>query len=192
MRHFPYFIVILVFCLSTKRITAQDVQYLPAVFHNNLIQIFAKISEKDTLWFYTDTGGMNFIYKSGIKKLGASHRGDNLWKKLKFDSIFQENIIPSPGEKTIQYLSERKENSDGMLGREWFSGGRWLIDYQNHQLGTIQSAAISPVENFWQRVPMYFRKENAIISPRALPRIEVVIDSDTLSFLLDTPERKVI
>lgn len=179
-------LILLYFCLSANDTKAQDLRYLPALFRDNLIQIFARISDTDTLWFYTDTGGLNFIYKSGIKKLGASPNGDNLWDKLDMDSIFMENHIPVSGKKTIQYIPERNENTDGMLGREWFYGGIWLIDYEHQKFGILASSPASTVEHDRQKIPLYFRKENSIIPSLALPRIEVIIDSDTLSFLLDT------
>ncbi len=181
-----FFLPLFIYSLSAKDIKAQDIQYLPAVFDNNLIRVYAQLPGRDTMWFYTDTGGMNFIYKSGIKKLGASRRGENRWNRLKMDSLFQKNNIPVSGEKTIQYISERMETGDGMLGREWFYGGRWFIDYEQHRFGTFKTLAAMTVENSKQGVPLHFRKENAVVPTHALPRIEVIIDNDTLSFLLDT------
>lgn len=186
MRYLISLVLLLFFCLSAKRITAQDIQYLPTVFQNNLIQLYVPVSQNDTLWLYTDTGGMNFIYKSGIKKLGGSKRGKNLWKKLNLDSLFEQNNIPVFGKKTIQYWREHSAINDGMLGREWFSGGKWFLDYTNHQFGSIQFATDQSFENSNQRIPLYFRKDASGKSPGALPRIEVVIDNDTLSFLVDT------
>ena len=47
----------------------QSIKALPVSFSANLIYLNIPLPDNDTLVLYLDTGGKNFMYKSGLKKL---------------------------------------------------------------------------------------------------------------------------
>ena len=55
-------------------------------FENDLIYVSIEREKNDTLVFYTDTGGKNYLYKAGLKKLNLKkskkNRCDETHKQL--------------------------------------------------------------------------------------------------------------
>ena len=50
------------------------------IFKNNLVSLSIPLNT-DTLLMHTDTGGKNFLYRSGIQKLDTRRSKVNLWEK---------------------------------------------------------------------------------------------------------------
>jgi len=156
---------------------------LPCFFKNNLIYLTAKLSNNDTLTFYTDSGGKNFIYTRGLKKLRIKNTTQNLWENSSIKTIFEVNNISLPKRAEIYYIKEKGVIEDGMLGREWFADRIWRINYQRYFLSEITNI---PHNEFELITPLYFLKDDAKQVINHLPRIEIVINNDTLSLLFDT------
>lgn len=165
-------------------IQPSDINKLPAVFENDLISLFIPLSA-DTLVIYTDTGGKNFLYKSGIKKLDIKRSRKNLWEKSNIENLFTEKEIPIPYLKEIYFTNDQSSNYDGMLGREWFADKAWEFDYVNKKLKHIKSHGKNK-ENINQTVRLYFKSDSVDNHINHLPRIQIVVKLDTLSMLFDS------
>jgi len=157
---------------------------LPAVFKNDLISLSIPL-EDDTLKLYTDTGGKNFLYKSGIKKLDTKRSKKNLWEHANFENLLAENEIAIPFIKEIYFTNDKSSNFDGMLGREWFANKIWEFDYLNKSLKNLKRREENR-EKSRQSLSIYFKTDSTGHHIHHLPRIEIIVKSDTLSMLLDT------
>jgi hypothetical protein len=183
----PFNGLVLFGCLviCTETISAQSDYKKPfqTYFENELIYVLIEREKNDTLVFYTDTGGKNYLYKAGLKKLNLKKSKENLWDDG-LESIFEISNVPAPAIKEFYFIRDRTASEDGMLGREWFAHKAWLFDYKNQVLSHVESdfELAKPSE----AVRLSFKKNSLGEHTDHLPRIEVVIDSDTLSFLFDT------
>jgi hypothetical protein len=163
---------------------------LPAKFKNDLISLSIPL-DKDTLHVYTDTGGKNFLYKSGIKKLNIKRSKKNLWKSSNIESILKEKEIPIPCEREIYYLNDKSSNFDGMFGREWFGGKIWEFDYEHETLKCLNHYE-KDKEKAAQAVSLYFKSDSEGNHTNYLPRIELIVKSDTLSMLFDSGAQAIL
>ncbi|MGB0422808.1 MAG: hypothetical protein ACPGED_00730, partial [Flavobacteriales bacterium] len=103
---------------SMKQPLFVEIDCLPCVFESNLISCSLVLDSQDSISFYTDTGGKNFLYKSGKKKLGLKSKKGNLWHQTEFQELFQRNQFPNPGVPQFYFVNDKKSNHDGMLGRD--------------------------------------------------------------------------
>lgn len=165
-------------------IQPSEVNKLPAVFENDLISLTIPLSA-DTLLIYTDTGGKNFLYKSGINKLNTKRSRKKLWEKSNIENLFTEKEIPIPYLKEIYFINDQSSNFDGMLGREWFANKVWEFDYVNKTLKHHKFPEKNK-KNINQTVRLYFKSDSLDKHIHHLPRIQIIVKSDTLSFLFDT------
>lgn len=161
-----------------------DTNKLPSVFENDLISLCIPLST-DTLLIYTDTGGKNFLYKTGLKKLHIKRSRRNLWERSNIETLLTEKEIPIPYSKEIHFINDRSSNCDGMLGREWFANKIWEFDYVNKTLKHLKHSDRN-TENIDQAVRLYFKSDASGNHTNYLPRIHIIVESDTLSLLLDT------
>ena len=157
---------------------------LPSVFENDLISLSIPLNT-DTLMIYTDTGGKNFMYKSGIKKLHTKRSKRNLWEKSNIENLFTKNEIPIPYLKEIYFTNDKSSSYDGMLGREWFANKIWEFDYVNKTLKYLKTPEKNKV-NINQVVKLHFKSDSADNHINHLPRIQIIVKSDTLSMLFDS------
>ena len=155
---------------------------LPCSFDSGLISLLLPISETDTLRFYLDTGGKNFLYRSGLKKLDLRPSKKNLWAKSTLANRFNNHGVPSPEIENMYFMRDKSANFDGMLGREWFANKAWRFDYEHNMLELI-----SPPE-FHQKetIKLHFKKKASGENSTHLPRINIVVETDTLAVLFDT------
>jgi len=167
--------LISIFCVSQGQI--------PSSFENDLISIQVVLPSGDSLILYTDTGGKNYIYKTGLKKLELKRSKKNLWNES-LERLFEESSMPSPMVKELFFVRDKTASEVGMLGREWFAGRAWLFDYESEtlSLANFSHQETQPEE----KIPLGFKKDSLGNHTDHLPRIEVCIDNDTLSFLFDT------
>ncbi|MFT5581823.1 MAG: hypothetical protein ACI9G9_001084 [Psychromonas sp.] len=164
---------------------------LPVTFKNNLISIALPIAGKDTMFFYTDTGGINALYKSGIRKLGVKGLGKDLWEKSGLGTYFVTHELPLPVNTYFNYLKESKSQCDGMLGRDWFAGRTWSFDYKKETVG-LGVFFETKEGNLRITVPLHFKSDSLGKALYHLPRFEVIVDADTLSMLFDTGAQAVL
>ena len=153
------------------------------IFHNNLIYFSVPISDTDSLLFYTDTGGKNYIHKSGLKKLGIAKGKEASWRS-ELKSHFEEGTAPIHGLDEMTYFRESSVIEDGMLGREWFGKGVWHFDYEKQRIHALGPDLIYPRDI--ASLLMFFKKDELGKPVNHLARTFVYIDGETLSLLFDT------
>lgn len=160
-----------------------DVGNLPVFFKDNLIYLVVPLPGRDSLVFYTDTGGKNFLYPRGRKKLGVKRAADDLWERAQLGDLLAAQGIPLPIDTHIQHSREQGVIEDGMLGRTWFADRTWQIDYLNQSLAEQKCVLVGCFEPISR---LYFLEDSTHARPHHLPRLEIVVDRDTLSLLFDT------
>lgn len=158
-----------------------EVGDLPVVFENKLITLSISTTD-DTLLLYTDTGGKNYLYPSGLEKLGLKRSRKNLWERSTLGALFKGQGIPIPEVEAIHYIKDKTSPFDGMLGREWFANKVWAFDYVNQTLRHTKGSA----ETINLEVRLYFKSNEAGHPIHHLPRLHIAVGSDTLSLLFDT------
>ncbi len=186
-RTIPHILKALALILSIQQPTRVD---LPAVFENDLIRLAIPI-EGDTLAMYTDTGGKNFLYHTGLKKLGLKRSRKNLWVESGLAEILAHDNLPAPAIKEIHFAKDKAARSDGMFGREWFADKVWEFDYENKTLSWIVEPELNRRQT-GRGVDLHFRHDTAGNHTHHLPRIEIVVGPDTLSMLFDTGAQAIL
>ncbi|MEM9051343.1 MAG: hypothetical protein AAGC47_04745 [Bacteroidota bacterium] len=182
IRNLTILVLITPFTISTTFSQNTERTLIPSRFDNNLI--YVRIPQgTDSLLFYTDTGGKNFLYKSSLKKLELKKSDDNLWND-KFETVFTKTGLPLPFEKSIYHTKDKSATEDGMLGREWFAQKVWNFDYQNQTLSWSEES--SSEKRTSSEVPIYFKEDSLGNHINHLPRITIIIDGDSIHLLLDT------
>lgn len=177
-------VVLLAIQVVTCGLGAQTRSILPAQFDEQLVILQLALDHQDTLLMYTDTGGFNYLYHSGKKKTGVQRvRKEQLWQRIDFNAILESNAVPGSTDQSMLYYPERDSPYDGMLGRSWFAGKTWTIDYTRQQF-----YAHTPMnsDHLLGQTPLSFPSLSKVNAERAVPRIEVQIDGDTVSLILDT------
>ena len=166
---------------TTPSSTAIDVSILPAVFENNLIYVKVPVNKKDTLLFYTDTGGKNFLYKQGLKKLKVRYKKENLWRHTGFDTLFPKAGVPLPGVAKMYKLRE-KTKEDGMLGREWFREKIWEFDYNVEQLRVLPELDGTCIK----LTDLTFIEDSYIKKTDKCGRFFMLVEGESFPMLFDT------
>lgn len=90
-----------ILCYAQEELPSEGVY--KAIFRNNLIYLSVPLNDTDSLLFYTDTGGKNYIYKSGLKKIGISRFRKENWHSA-LNEHFEENVAPTHGLDDMIYL----------------------------------------------------------------------------------------
>jgi hypothetical protein len=100
----------------------QQRQLENARFTQNRIFLDLILEQKDTISFYTDTGGGRIIYPDAVELLGltidTTSEGDHIYESVDLNEIFAQRKLPQPNGKQFVYRTESsfKKESDGMLG----------------------------------------------------------------------------
>lgn len=187
IKQFTFLQLVIASLLSTlagQELRSQTTTSLPVIFEENMVILQLALSPYDTLYMYTDTGGFNYLYRSGKKKLGARRlRRDNLWSRSGIGAVLEKNGLHPKNKQSLGYLPERDSPFDGMLGRSWFTGGIWTLDYTTAQMFKREES-FSPTA--FAVTPLFFPSQQKVELSRAVPRIEIKVGKDTLSLILDT------
>jgi hypothetical protein len=169
------------FLIGVQKVYGQNKNDRADLFHFENDLIYAELIHRDdTLLFYTDTGGKNFLYRSGLRKLGLSKKKGNLWCS-QIEEAFNFAQLPLPLTKEIYFIRDKSSSEDGMLGREWFAKKRWHFDYKERIMFEVDTTILEG-----EKVPIFFRKDTLGYQMNFLPRLEVAIEGKTLSLLFDT------
>ncbi|MEZ4951431.1 MAG: hypothetical protein R2784_18900 [Saprospiraceae bacterium] len=72
-----------------------------------------------------------------------------------------------------------------MFGREWFGDKIWEFDYENKTLSCLNDYQVEK-EKTRESIHLYFKNNSDGKHIHHLPRIEVIVNSDTLSMLFDS------
>lgn len=173
---------------------------LPAVFIENRIIVCPVTEEGGSLRLFTDTGGGCFLMKDAVNRLGRSTFDRNMDGSLRVlvtQPQYQETSWIPPlldkGEHADLLVLEINETflagMDGMLGAAWFSDRIWAFDYLEKVFTyyddreSIRAMTAGGVGN---GVRLYFQKDDNGTRMTSFPRIQAVIDGETIDFLFDT------
>ncbi len=168
-------------------------QMLPARFEHNRVFLDAAAPDGEIVTFYTDTGGgFNAITESTVDQHSLVRRGtamsDNGERVLvAFPAFAQAAGIPPPPpdpwlKGNLAVVSDSRLEADGLLGSRWFAGGIWEFDYGERKLFRLNKFEAKDFEN----ASLGFRHVANGNRDLNFPRVDVVIDGEQLSMLLDT------
>jgi hypothetical protein len=145
----------------------------------------------DSALFYTDTGGGRIVYPAVAQKMNLSIDSvaveNGYIEMLPVAGAFRERGWPAPLQSPFVFRdSQRMDTSfDGMLGAYWFGDKRWRFGYAEGKLYRVDSID-------WRALPALHTVELGFMvdsTGRALthfPRLDIMVDGDTISTLLDT------
>lgn len=172
-------------------------QELPSRFQNNLIYLTPKLSDGNTITFFTDTGGgWNAISKELVEKYNwqtsqkASEDGSILITNMpKFSTSAS---IPLAGLNNWYTgklgVVPSKELSignsvDGFLGGRWHAEKVIDFDYPQQRIAVLSHFAN---EQDFLQIPLGFQKNENGEYTTAFPRIEITINQKKIPMLFDT------
>ena len=151
----------------------------------------------DTLRFYTDTGGGLFVLDESVDVLGLAvdalaSETDTL-RVVRLPELAPGEWIPDPTSgwgSGLPILRPRPgqrtmDMGHGMLGQAWFGGRVWTFDYPAGRLLLHLDGAPAILEDA-TTASLGFRTDSTGHRVTQFPRIQAVVDGDTLDFLLDT------
>lgn len=168
-------------------------------FAADRVYVVIRAANGARLEFYTDTGGGLVISTAATERVGERVEAPNdsatrselgTEARLAIAPTFARSepappLPPATHMVAVPRVAEIPDwpaQHDGILGQAWFAGHVWTWDYPERTL-TLQSDGWTPGTG--HEIPLGFRSEQG---RRVLnfPRIEVVIDGEPLSMLLDT------
>ena len=185
-------------CLVSATAVAADAQTLVTIPTRYRADRFfaAPVSQQgDTIVLLMDTGGGGvFVNKPVLARLGITPKfagmaqGDSIFEGGKFPRFRAgASIPPSLGTPRDQIAglgvkpSAIFDGSVGMVGHNWFAGRVWVLDYPQHT-AAYYATAPTPKPLGLHTIPMTLQKPLT----RDDPRIQVIVDGDTVDMLLDT------
>ncbi|MBI1769280.1 MAG: hypothetical protein HYR67_12990 [Bacteroidetes bacterium] len=170
---------------------------IPSQLYNG--RFFAKMlgPKNDTLVFMTDTGGGLFVLDSVLTAYGIpseEREFDNQKGKIvQFTSLCNDEKFPKPNINGEQIMFSMPHGSPflnfktpeaGMLGQHWFKDQIWEFDYLKKKLTVGMpfhgSSTDSDVVKLGFVVDTFGKREINF------PRVQIIVDSDTLDMLFDT------
>ena len=169
----------------------------------------------EELRFYLDTGGgFNMLFPEAVARLGLTlepkvFEGDTItWARLSQD-VGTPGFPPIPSDErltdkhpsgSIRLLAPRPTGQfkqliegfgldsvrvDGILGPVWFADRVWMLDYPNRRLSYhAPDPWPSSPGHCW--VPLGFQVDSIGKRTMHFPRVRVLVDGDSVDFLLDT------
>lgn len=171
---------------------------LPVEFVGNRFCVRPIAVDGRTLRFYTDSGGGLFIVRAAVDRLGLAVKevGEEEQKVqlVVLPEFKPDASIPAPLSRDgmIPIWAPPPEdrgtvpmNADGILGQEWFAGRVWTFDYPNGRL-LLRSAGDVPAHDPKHEIALGFQADASGKRGLNFPRIQAVIDAETIDFLLDT------
>jgi len=169
----------------------QETMLADSYLDNHRFFMTYPLADGDSVLFYTDTGGGRVIYPAVAQKMNLSIDSiaveNGFMEMLPVAGAFRERGWPAPLQPPFVFRdSQRMDTSfDGMLGAYWFGDKRWRFDYVEGKLYSVDSID-------WQALPALHTVELGFMTDstgRALthfPRLDIVVDGDTIPTLLDT------
>ncbi len=202
----PCLVAAILFASTTPlsgQVPGHDVVEIPAVFEADRIYVRPVTAAGDTLVFYTDTGGgANMLYAPTAERLDLPRErmpadGDSV-TTVPWPDWHPGASIPRPagstgpmGERLLVvpfegHAAMMQDSTDaGFLGRLWFADRTWTFDYPAEEL-LLRPPGDLPAHEGAQRIDLGFQTDSAGRRTTHFPRIQVVIDGDTLDVLFDT------
>ncbi|WP_052487157.1 hypothetical protein [Gordoniibacillus kamchatkensis] len=166
--------------------------FLPAEFKQDRIFVLPRTKDGIKLNFIIDTGGDMFVTPDGV------NRANLVVSKIELDGQyydvtalpeFDDNEWIPPllidGKSPNLAVIESEICNDGLLGQAWFADRVWTFDYLNQRLIYHRYWA-GPLIKGEHCVTLGFIKDNKGSRKLNFPRIQAVIDNETINFLFDT------
>lgn len=183
--------LLLTLVVQAAPLAAQGPVRVPARFQSDRIFVLGVTAAGDTVSFYTDTGGgANMLYQAIATRLGLpvdTVRQGNESARLVNWPVGSTLPAPSPEAPFAGRLMVMTPppglGGDGFLGRTWFATRVWRFDYPAGELWLLPSAPAGSTDH---TVPLWFQADSSGRRTTHFPRIEAVVDGDTLQFLFDT------
>lgn len=175
---------------------------LPASFEADLVYLVVEAADGRTLRLYTDTGGGLFLKQEAVERLGLDTEaaGPDLAREMGADARttrLPDFVIaagvpePSRMEGRMPVMPAGRPSplpgmspNDGLLGQAWFANRTWTWDYGGQHL-RLEPPEWRPATDM-RSVPLGFKTDAQGVRLTSFPRIDVVIDGDTVPLLLDT------
>lgn len=197
------FVAAICFCLpanAQKRKNQTDESKpirLPAVYLEDRFFVQPITTDGVKLNFFTDTGGGIFVFATEVERLHLEKIPVKFENGKTFDTVAlpafkPEATIPAPlGSNGRLYITPETERLPaagdwtGMLGQNWFAGRVWTFDYLNKQL-LLRAPNDLPKHKPEHEAKLGFQTSGSGKRAANYPRIQVVIDNETLDLLFDT------
>lgn len=179
---------------SAVSLAAQTPRVIPTRYVADRFFAAPVSQQGDTILMLMDTGGGNvFVSTSELARMGITpkflgvEQRDSFFTGGAFPKFRDDASIPAPlGTPRGQIFgigtgSISELGGGGMVGHNWFAGRVWVLDYPNHRAAYYETPP-SPKPFGPHTIPMTLKKPLT----RDDPRIQVVVDGDTVEMLLDT------
>lgn len=168
---------------------------LPALFSGHLIHLVPRAPSGERVLFCTDTGGgVLLVFEGAARRAGwlpSEPDVDAPPRAIAFPAFDRAAGIPPPlagdGRLLVRPDSVRgplPEECDGFLGSFYFAGRAWTFDYPHRTV--LHHPAGLPTDLTGPRIPVGFQVDSAGRRTSHFPRVEVEIEGERLSLLLDT------
>lgn len=201
--------------LATSAVRVEGQRVLPTRYEADRFYFTLVTERGDTLMLFTDTGGGLFLYAEAAERTGLVVLGPEAIRQRFGNGIPAEAIremggslveLPAgPVGRELPALrtpfgdarilpvrppgagnpGERAALRDGMLGQGWFAGRVWTFDYPGQRLlvhDTVDRASVADhIE-----MKLGFRSNAGGSRQTNYPRMQIVVDADTLDMLFDT------
>lgn len=205
MAAFAAFSAIHIFCLSSFAQSPGKPLALPVRYEEHRFYVQLITTDGVMLNLYTDTGGGFFIYREAAERLrltvvNIGGEGKNAFYVTSLPTFRAGSSIPPPLSRQGRIpvftpsAGERESASfiyDGMLGQDWFGGRVWTFDYPRRRL-LLRAPGDVPRQKPQHRVNLGFKTDDGGQRALNFPRIQVVIDGETLELLFDTGARTLL
>lgn len=170
---------------------------LPVRFDAHRILLAPVTAQGDTLLFLLDTGGgANMLYQSTVRRLGlvpdTIGGGQQAALLIAPPAFSPDRPLPPfpPGPRgraellVVDPPPGLGEGHAGFLGRTWFADQVWTFDYPGLALHWHPQGPTRPSTG--ASVPLGFQTDSTGARTTHFPRLQAVIDGDTLDLLFDT------
>lgn len=183
--------------------TTHSLVEVPATFAQHRILVRPVTPAGDTLVFYTDTGGgLNMIYTTTADRLDMPRErfamGTDTVPMTPWPAWAPGLGIPAPMDSitplaaglvvmplTREALMTHDSATAGFLGRHWFAGRVWTIDYPRQRLFLRPDGSLPPHKPA-RRVDLGFLTDSTGRRTTHFPRIRIAVEEDSLDLLFDT------
>lgn len=188
---------------------------LPTRYEADRFYFVLTTERGDTLMLFTDTGGGLFVYAESAERTGLAVLGAEAIRR-RFGAGIPDQALREIGGRLVELPAgpaglelpplrtpfgearvlpvrppgagesgERAALRDGMLGQGWFAGRVWTFDYPGQRL-LVQDALNAATVADHIEMKLGFRTSPDGTRQTNYPRMQIVVNADTLDMLFDT------
>lgn len=167
---------------------------VPASFAGGLVDLLPTTEAGTALRLCTDSGGGALVVRERVAREEGWLEGEAAGASVPFPGFRPGESVPAPVAvpPRLRVLPDSvdapiEDDCDGFLGAPWFAGKSWTMNYPAGRL--LHHPDGLPNGLTGDTVPLGFQADSAGRHTSHFPRIDVVVDGDSLSLLLDTGAR---